>query len=420
MRILHINTFDKLGGAAIAAFRLHNAMLSYGINSRYLVLNRTINDRTDILTVSNFDQYIKKLINKIFDKLAIHSMRARTGLFSSFKYGFNISHHPEILNADVIYLHWINTFVNYQVLKRLLKTGKPVFWFMHDMFPITGGCHHSFECTNYQIQCRKCPYYRVNYFCKDISVWQYKIKRKIYKHYDNLVFIAPSKWLFDCAKKSGLTQEKKIYHIPNLIDSLIFKPLNKDMARQLFSLDGKKKIIGFGADHALLNPYKGWDYLKNALQILSEDKILKDLTIEILIFGSSYSEEIESAIPFHTYFLGHLNDEYSLVMAYNCMDVFVISSLAENFPNTILESLNCNTPVVGFNVGGISDTINTNTGYLAEYKNSKDLAKGISLLLRQERKDLRSYIASFDKENVIKQHFDCLNIHLSSEVGSNY
>jgi len=409
MKVLHISTFEEGKGAAIAAFRLHSAMRVSGIDSKFFVLYRTIHDRSDIKTVS-LNSYYKIIANNLFglvkyflDLIATKSMQGAKGLFSSFKYGITMSKEKEIIEADIIYIHWINSFVNYRELINILRMGKPVFWFMHDMFPITGGCHHSFECTNYQTRCCKCPYHN-GALPTDQSIWQFKKKKKIYKQFKNLMFIAPSKWLYDCAKKSALTEGKHVYHIPNLINADLFKPVCKETARQILSLDKSVKIIGFGADSALTNPYKGWDYLKEALRILSEDETLKEMKIELLIFGSSYSEEIANNIPFSTHFLGRLYDEYSLVIAYNCMNVFVIPSLAEAFGQTIIESLATNVPVVGFNVGGIPDMVNENTGYLAEYKNSRDLAKGISSLLKNEKINVRKEINSYIPENITEKH----------------
>jgi glycosyltransferase involved in cell wall biosynthesis len=223
------------------------------------------------------------------------------------------------------------------------------------------------------------------------------------------MFIAPSKWLFNCARKSGLAGNKQVYHIPNLIDTSVYKPVDKSAARELFSLNGNTKVIGFGADSALTNPFKGWGYLKDALQILSQDETLQDKKIEILIFGSNYSKEIADNLPFPVHFTGYLQDDYSLIMTYNCMDVFVIPSIAENFPNTIIESLSCNTPVVGFNVGGIPDTVDINTGYLAEYKNSGDLARGISLILKEGKSNVREYVKSFNYREILNKHREMWN-----------
>lgn len=164
------------------------------------------------------------------------------------------------------------------------------------------------------------------------------------------------------------------------------------------------KIIGFGAYAALTNPYKGWTYLQSALQIVSQDTSLDDIHIEVIVFGCSYNKEIVDAIPFHVHFLGNIYDERALVMAYNGMDVFVVPSLAEAFGQTVLESLACNTPVVGFTVGGIPDMVNAHTGYLAEYKNSEDLARGIALLLKQEKRQVSEYVASFMSDVIVDKH----------------
>jgi glycosyltransferase involved in cell wall biosynthesis len=176
------------------------------------------------------------------------------------------------------------------------------------------------------------------------------------------------------------------------------------MSRPLFSLTINKKYIGFGADSSpLTNPYKGWSYLKDALNILYKDETLKK-QIEIVIFGCNYNKPTADNIPFTTHFLGKLTDEYSLVMVYNVIDVFVIPSLAENFPNTILESLSCNTPVVGFDVGGIPDTVNSSTGYLAEYKNADDLAYGIKSVLTNPNLNIRKNIEKYFSKNILLCH----------------
>ena len=137
---------------------------------------------------------------------------------------------------------------------------------------------------------------------------------------------------------------------------------------------------------------------------------MKILHIEVLIFGSSFSEEIAKKIPYPVHFVGHLHNDFSLVMVYNCMDVFVIPSLAEAFGQTIIESLACNVPVVGFNIGGIPDMVNGYTGYLAEYNNSEDLAKGITVVLKEGKTNVREYVKSFSLESIVDKHNEMWNI----------
>jgi glycosyltransferase involved in cell wall biosynthesis len=405
MKILHINTSDNSGGASIAAFRLHNTMLNNGIDSKYLVLHRTINDRHDIISLSKYDRYIKKNINTVLEKIARKGLDNTRGLYSFFLFGIDVSKYLEVINPDIIYLHWIcGSFINYRILKRILKTGKPVFWFMHDMFPITGGCHYSFECTKYYSKCSRCSFYKKNTVLPDLSAMQFSVKCRIYKQFDNLAFIAPSKWMAGCARMSGLTKDKHIYHIPNLIDPARFKAADKNAVRGLFSIGREIKVIAFGADSALSNPYKGWVYFRDALRLMAKENVLTDTPIEVLVFGSSYNREIAGDIPFPCHFLGKLCDEYSMIMMYSCVDVFVIPSLADNFPNTILESVSCNIPVVGFNVGGIPDMVNDHTGYLARYKDSADLAKGIMALLLTGKKDVSVHASPFYANAILDLH----------------
>jgi glycosyltransferase involved in cell wall biosynthesis len=142
------------------------------------------------------------------------------------------------------------------------------------------------------------------------------------------------------------------------------------------------------------------------LKILSEDENFINITI--LIFGKANKEKISAEIPFKTVFTGHLGDEYSTSLVYNAADVFVAPSLADNLPTTILESLSCGTPVVGFNVGGIPDMISHKTnGYLAKYKDATDLADGIKFCLKNDIQG--STLPNFDSDLIMRKHLDLIN-----------
>ncbi|HNF02863.1 MAG TPA: glycosyltransferase, partial [Ferruginibacter sp.] len=115
----------------------------------------------------------------------------------------------------------------------------------------------------------------------------------------------------------------------------------------------------------------------------------------------------EAAIPFKTRFVGFLKDEYSVSLVYNAANVFVVPSLADNLPTTVLESLSCGTPVVGFDVGGIPDMIShRENGYLARYKSAEDLAEGIRFCIKNQVKG--RILANFEKDSVMKRHLDLM------------
>ena len=75
-------------------------------------------------------------------------------------------------------------------------------------------------------------------------------------------------------------------------------------------------------------------------------------------------------------------DETTLALYYSACDIFIFSSLAENFPLVILEAMSCGKPVIAFRVGGIPELVDhMKTGYLAEYKNTDDFVCGVNMLL---------------------------------------
>lgn len=395
---------NSMNSAGSSALRLHNAFLEEGIDSSI------VSRRTDRIIDNKIKYLYKKsiIISRLNDKLIGYINRKNIkqyGSFSSPVLGTNVSGLEEIKNADIIYLHWIlGGFLNISNIEQLFKLKKPVIIIMHDMWWITGGCHHSFTCEKYITGCNNCQIFPGNKK-NDLSTKGFNKKLKLYSKYDNLYFVSPSRWLYDCAKKSLLTKDKPIFYIPNVLDNKIFKPVDKMTARQILNIDPTETIIAFGAV-GIDSPYKGWAYLQKALEILKQDKELKN--ISILIFGGGYNKQIADAIPFKTKFIGYLRDEYSISLVYNATDVFVVPSLADNQPTTVMESMCCGTPVVGFDVGGIPDMIShKENGYLAKYKDSQDIANGIKFCIKNRIKGKR--LPVFEKSEVVKKHIDLIN-----------
>ena len=246
---------------------------------------------------------------------------------------------------------------------------------------------------------------------KTIIDWassEFDKKLKLFSAYNNIYFVTPSKWLYDCAKQSGLTKNKPVFYIPNILDRAMFKPFDKKVAKHILNIDPQEKVIAFGAV-TVTSPYKGWAYLQKALEVLKADPNFDK--ISVLIFGSEHDQVIADAIPFKTKFMGYLKEEYSTMLVYNAADVFVAPSLAEAFGYTIFEALSCGTPVVAFGTGGILDQVTSKTnGYLAKYKDAEDLAEGIKYCLNNEIK--ASPLANFDTAVTVKKHlelFDYIN-----------
>jgi glycosyltransferase involved in cell wall biosynthesis len=407
MKVVHINTSDINGGAAIAAHRLHLALLDEGIDSKMLVMNKGSDElNIDVAKKGKVEELIFSNVRKLREKIIFNKYKDRENpiLFSTGKYGIDISEHPYIKEADIIHLHWINGgYLSLKSLQRLGKLNKKIVWTLHDMWAFTGGCHYSNHCKKYENKCGNCPILETKKE-KDITRNIWERKEKIFKELD-MTIITCSNWLGGCARNSSLFNDKEIVVIPNVLDEDIFKETDKNIARKILNLDKDKKYICFGATNSTSDPRKGWGYLKEALELLNEqNQTMKD-KVELLVFGASHSDDIEE-LPFQTKFMGRIYDEYTLVLIYNAADIFVGPSLEEAFGQTFNESIFCGTPAVAFENTGTEDVIeHKENGYLAEYGSVEDLARGIDWCLENlDVIEFKNY--NLKKDKIIRSLLD--------------
>lgn len=403
MKIVHISTSDKIGGAALAAKRLNDAFNQVNDTSKLIVLNESAVNKDVISIVKGKQKYNSKLKQFVTESIK-RKLLAPQYTLSLGWCGYDLYKQKELQEADVIYIHWTGFgFLSIKGFAKILDLNKPTIVFMHDMWFITGGCHHSFECNLYKSQCAKCPKIGNKSLNSIVSI-TFDLKKKFLTQYKNLNIVTPSNWLADCVRQSALFKNTNINVIPNLIDTHFLKPVEKYIAREIFNLPTDKKILLFGANGGKSDKFKGWDYLVSAISKIERKDVI------IALFGGHISDNEKKQLKFPVNSFGYLHDEYSTMLLYNAADVFIMPSLAENFPNTILESLSCGTPVVGFNIGGIPDLIkHKQTGYLAKYKDESDLAKGINWILDNEivysRNNLHNYINEhYSSRNIITQH----------------
>ncbi len=399
-KVVHIQY--SMESAGRAPIRLQRAFQKVNVDSTIVSLQYAMQQTPDIKYLGS----MARIISRIDDKIQGYLTRKVNKKLGSFSYPFlgsNLAKIDAIKNADIIYIHWaLKGLLNFKSLKQIAELNKPVIIFLHDMWNITGGCHHSFTCDKYKTTgCNNCPMFpgeKKN----DLSAKEFWKKKNFYSKFNNLYFISPSRWLHSCAQESLLTANKPLFHIPNILDNTLFKPTDKKTAKQILNIDPNETVLAFGAV-SVGSPYKGWVFLQKALELLKQDDTIKN--ISVLIFGSSYNKEIADAIPFKVKFMGYLQDEYSTALVYNAADVFIAPSLAEAFGYVVMEALSCGTPVVGFNVGGIPDMIkHKENGYLAKYKDAEDIAEGIKFCLGN---NIKGYLLpELEPAVTIKKHLD--------------
>lgn len=388
MKILHINKSDIQGGAARGAYRLHTGLRKIGVDSKIIVDDK-ISDDPNVYGP-------KGKISKLWSKVRPFIDRAPLKFYDWQGTPFHlawmgrrdIQKHELVRQADILNLHWIaGGFLSIKGISRLAKLDKPIVWTLHDMWAFTGGCHYSIECERYISSCGACAQLDSRKD-NDITRKIWRKKEKAYKDLD-LTIVTLSRWLAECAKRSSLLRNFGIEVIPNGLDTGIFKPINKLTARNVLNLPKNKKIILFGAMNPTINKLKGYQYLKKAINKLKNMKVFNEDRLCLVIFGASYSEDIEK-FPFEVKFLGRLYDNFSLALSYSAADVFVGPSLQEAFGQTYIESMSCGTPCVAFDYSGPKDMIDHKVnGYLAEYKNPESLAEGIKWILEDENRALR-------------------------------
>ncbi|MCF0039280.1 glycosyltransferase family 4 protein [Dyadobacter fanqingshengii] len=379
--VLHLSNFHLEGGAGVAAARLHRALLKSNVESTLLVSQVTANEPGVSNLSNNALQTKKALARFIGERLYFYPQEKDASVrfaFSPAEVGADISNHPLVQQADVIHLHWINFgFLSLDSLDKLFSLGKPIVWTLHDMWTFTGGCHYSRGCEKFLTHCHYCPYLAKpeEY---DISFQQFERKQEIYNN-TKMALISPSQWLDNLVKKAALTADITSSSIPNCIDTVLFKPLEKSVIWRKLNLSASKKLILFAGANTS-DPRKGFIYFKQALEKIG----LLSSEIEVMVLGKANPKAMDT-FPLPVHYLGKISDPAKMVDAYNAADMIVVPSLEDNLPNTIMEAMSCGTPAVGFATGGIPEMIDHQiNGYIALQGSAQSLAEGIEWLLNDE------------------------------------
>lgn len=378
MKVLMLNTYDGVGGAGIAACRLLQGVRNRDIDCNMLVQFKLKGSPALICN----ETPIGKMGRSI--KLFLESQAA--GRYPNRPYAnFTPAFLPDsllrqvaLVGPDLIHLHWMGS--GFMRLETLNGFKRPIVWTLHDSWAFTGGCHVPFECRGYRERCGSCPVLGSSSE-NDLSRWIWRRKERAWRDL-NLTVVTPSRWLADCARSSSLFRDVRVVVIPNGLDTALYRPIEKQTARDLLQLPKEKKLVLFCAAHGTNDRNKGFDLLLEALKRVAGGA--KE-AVELLVIGAAKPDK-GSSLEMKTRYLGRLQDDLSLVLAYSAADVVVSPSLMENLPNTVMEAMACGTPCVAFNQGGMPDLVeHGRTGYLAQPFDVDDLAKKLGMLLEDPR-----------------------------------
>lgn len=383
MNVCHINTFEAAGGAARAANRLHKGLLLLGHNSTMLVTVRQSSDPT--VRVYSPPSATPSLRNRIIRRLTRDYGCARRlfgcELFSVDRVESGTLLPAQLPRGGIVNLHWVAGYLDYRSFFPRVTRESPVVWTLHDMNAFTGGCHFDAGCGKYQTRCGTCPQLgslREN----DLSrqVWLRKQTSLQSVAPARLHVVAPSQWLAAAARNSPFLRKHPVSVIPYGLDTDAFAPRDRTLARSALGIPAGAKVVLFVAQ-SVVDQRKGFAVLTQTLERLQE--------LPNLFLISVGSGEVSLGGTYSHLHLGNFENDRLLSLVYSAADVFVVPSLQDNLPNTVMESLACGTPVVGFKVGGIPDMVRPGlTGLLATAGDVGELSDAIAAMLNDpERRE---------------------------------
>lgn len=401
LKVVHLNTYDGNGGAGRACLRLSDSLNANGIDSKVLVYYKFgQNPKITNLSKGIFAKFIA-IFNIMAERyLAKIFVKAVKTPFSLQWFGKSLINRKELKEADIIHLHWINHgFLSPKFLAELDLLDKPIVWTFHDSNAFTGGCHVRYSCEHFHQQCGNCPLLRLA-GPNDISHKNWLRKQKAYSEL-NFHVVAPSNWMAKSVKQSSLLGIRNTSIIPNTIEIDVFKPYVKAEAKKILKIPAHHFVIMSGFMPSKNDKHKGTQYLIAALNELAARPEIPNEQMELVIFGNKDTKDMPE-FPFKVTYLGTINKDDHLAKCYAAADAFILPSLEDNLPNTVMESLACATPVVAFKTGGIPDMVkHLENGYLADYKSATDLADGIEwLFLHEDRESIQK-----EARRTILNHF---------------
>jgi glycosyltransferase involved in cell wall biosynthesis len=338
MKILHLIT-NQGGGAGIACLRLHHALREMEMESKVLSLFGNENKKENIFSLEadpgklDFESILKKSKSRKYRQAWKIRLKGKPKELFSFPDSlWEIEDHPLVKEADVIHLHWIAGMIDIERFFSTVK--KPIAWTIHDAWPFTGGFHYE-------------SYFNAKPFAS-ISNALLETKRNAYAG-KNITLIAPSRYLLNLCRASKVFKDQTHLAIPNSVPSAVYYP-RKNRAELRARLGIKEhEQAWFFASGELDYFRKGADILLQAFPGYKNEKV------KLFIAGKEGKQKFPKDPRIH--FTGHIANENQFAEILNACDALIHTSREDNFPNMILESLFCGTPVLSIDKGGVSEMI---------------------------------------------------------------
>jgi glycosyltransferase involved in cell wall biosynthesis len=349
MKILHLATSSN-GGAGIAAIRLHNGLQNLGVDSAFISRENV----EDYVHSRQLSRFVPTLLSKSLSFVQMPGRLSRGSLVTPFQIDFLKKYLQEIKieNFDVVHIHAPFNFIGEESIREIAYRSRgKIFITLHDQRFLTGGCHYTEECREFERQCQQCPQVR-KVFQQSVAREHIKAKRLFTELIlsKKIVLVAPSKWIAGEALRSTILENAEIEIIPNGIPNIFFDAALRRQPR-------KRKIVGFSSFN-LHNPYKGLECLINAMRHIND--------------ATNQEQKIAKS-------------DFEVIDFLHQIDILAVPSSQDNLPSVVLEALAAGVPVVGTSVGGIAEVLDLCQMPKVQSNDSFSLAKSLMEILECDR-----------------------------------
>ncbi len=371
-----VSKADSLGGGASrVAETLSTSLRERGVHTTHFTA----------LSSAGYDEHRRPFYgNASAQRLTSLAYRAvrKTGFVDAIPFELAAVILSGILSRyDVVHFHDLSSAISPATIA-FVAMFRPVVWTFHDCSPFTGGCLYPLNCRQYVDRCGR------DYRCPEVGGWPLRTKfdrtyflqhlrASVHKH-SNVTAIAPSEWMARMARDSGKVT-KQVRVVSNGIDANIFKPHPKFATRRKYGLPLDRPVV-------LISSAVLGDARKGVRESIAALRSIADLKPHALIVGERDEPLLRELGPLTSTVTGYIKSPSELSEWYACADAFLFCSLADNQPLSVLETMACGTPLVGFAIGGLPEMI-------ADGVQGKLVAAGHACDLEQA---LREVIASSD------------------------
>ncbi len=420
MKILILNHSDTRGGASVVSRRLLDAFIAEGIDARMLVVHVSPEGSANPHIAPAAGRFAVRrafLAEEAWNWANIGFSRRDLFKIDSATFGLPLHRHPWVREADAVLLNWVNQgMLSLSEIGRIAAMGKRIVWTMHDMWPLTGICHHAGTCAHYtraSRPCSECPF--VHGLARALSPLAARTARRKIRLYDSipwLEFVAVSSWLGRKAAESALTAGRRISVIPNVfpVDDFHTSP-RTTRTEALLPFPEDTRLVLMGAAR-LDDPVKGFD---TALRVLNRlDALRGREPMAAVFFGNIRNPEVLTRLTLPHVHLGALSDKALIAELYAHASAVLSTSHYETLPGTLIEGQAAGAWPVSFDRGGQSGIISDpSLGSLIPYGDEESMARALHDALRADTPARREHLsasvrAKFSPRALVRKYLELL------------